>query len=200
MKHRSLVWLAGIVAMAAISACASTNAGLTTEIKNKLAADSTVQARDISVDSDRGVVTLRGTVESQPAKDRAIQIARETKGVVNVRDMLAVRTETGSVETPDAMRTVPHGATADTSTTAGGPAPGAVEGATDDAAITTSVKQALLKDPMLRGVQVEVDTRAGVVYLTGDVRSDKVKQQLIKVAKETSGVKDVQANVRLVSG
>ena len=199
MKLRSLVWLAGSVAMAALSACATTNAGLSTEIKSKLAADSTVQARDINVDSDRGIVTLSGTVESQAAKDRAIQITRETKGVVNVRDMLTVRTDTGSVETPEAMRTVPEGGTADAGTTVGGPAAGSVASAIDDAVITTSVKQALLQDPMLQGLQIEVDTRAGVVYLTGAVKTDQVKQRLIKVVRETSGVKDVYADVRLAS-
>jgi hyperosmotically inducible protein len=192
MKHQRLSLLAGIVVVAAtISACARSNAGLTTEIKTKLAADTTVQAHDINVDSDKGVVTLRGAVDSQAAKERAIQIARETKGVVSVKDMLTVND--GGTAVGGAYGTTPG------ETTAAGLG-AAAGGAIDDAAITMKVKTSLLADPVVKGLQIDVDTHAGVVTLTGDVASEAEKNQLIKLAKETEGVKDVQTNLRMGNG
>jgi len=37
------------------------------------------------------VVTLKGTVSSEQEKDKALQIARNTKGVQRVEDQLMVR-------------------------------------------------------------------------------------------------------------
>jgi hyperosmotically inducible protein len=63
----------------------------------------------------------------------------------------------------------------------------------DDAAITAAVKAKLLADPTVGGLKIDVDTREGVVYLTGDqMKSQAEIDQAIKLAKETSGVKSVE--------
>lgn len=67
------------------------DAALTTKIKSKMALDDTVQARRIDVTTDHGIVTLRGTVESQAERQRAVQLARETVGVKSVTDHLQIR-------------------------------------------------------------------------------------------------------------
>jgi hyperosmotically inducible periplasmic protein len=64
---------------------------LTAKIKSKMALDDSVKALDINVDSNAGVVTLRGTVNSQAEKTRALQLARETSGVKSVEDKLVIR-------------------------------------------------------------------------------------------------------------
>jgi len=57
----------------------------------KFAADDLVKAHQINVDSERdGVVTLRGTVDSEAAHKRAIEIAKATNGVRQVNDLLKV--------------------------------------------------------------------------------------------------------------
>ena len=63
---------------------------LSARIKTAFAADSVVKARDIKVDVMRGVVTLNGTVRSSAERDTAIAIARDTKGVVEVKNNLKV--------------------------------------------------------------------------------------------------------------
>jgi hyperosmotically inducible protein len=64
---------------------------ITAEIKGKYIADSEVSAFRIDVDTFKGVVTLSGTVPSQRAYDRAVQLARETKGVARVISKLTIR-------------------------------------------------------------------------------------------------------------
>jgi osmotically-inducible protein OsmY len=43
------------------------------------------------VDTTDGVVTLSGRVDSAAARERAVQLARETAGVRSVTDQLQVR-------------------------------------------------------------------------------------------------------------
>ena len=81
----SALMLAGFV-----TACSSTDAGITTKVKMKFAADDTVKAYQINVDTRKGVVTLTGDVETPAAKTQAVQIARNTEGVRDVIDQLHV--------------------------------------------------------------------------------------------------------------
>ena len=68
------------------------NAGLTGKVKTALAADvgmGTIMA--IDVDSDDGVVTLKGHVDSAEAKSRAEAVAKKVDGVSSVKNQLEVR-------------------------------------------------------------------------------------------------------------
>ncbi len=62
----------------------------------------------------------------------------------------------------------------------------------DDATITAKVNSKLLADTMVSGLKIDVDTRSGVVYLTGDnMNSQAAIDQAMKLAKDTDGVKNV---------
>ena len=63
---------------------------LTAKIKSKMALDDLVRARTIDVTTNGHVVTLTGTVGSEAERTRAVQLARETAGVTQVVDRLAV--------------------------------------------------------------------------------------------------------------
>ena len=63
---------------------------ITAKIKTKLIGNSKVAARNINVDTDGGVVTLRGTVRSSKEASIAIKVARSTKGVKSVVSKLEV--------------------------------------------------------------------------------------------------------------
>jgi hypothetical protein len=85
--------LSGFVAAAGMVvtvACGQTDAGITTNVKTKLAADDSVKAYQVDVDTQNRVVTLSGNVETTVAKDRALAIARETDGVRDVIDQIRV--------------------------------------------------------------------------------------------------------------
>ena len=117
LKKMSLL-LALIAAVALAGACAQSDAGITTKVKTKLAADPTVKASQIDVDTKNKVVTLNGTVDTQAAKDQAISIARGTTGVADVVDNLTVAggATTGTVPPPPGTDT---GSSMGTSTTPG---------------------------------------------------------------------------------
>jgi hypothetical protein len=83
--------LAGLIAAAALTvACGQTDAGITTSVKSKLAADDTVKAYQVDVDTSNKVVTLSGEVETAAQKEHAVMIARNTDGVRDVIDQLRV--------------------------------------------------------------------------------------------------------------
>jgi hyperosmotically inducible protein len=159
-------WLLAVVFAIA---CAETDPGITTAVKSKLAADDQVKAYRIDVDTNNGVVTLSGEVDSTAGKTRAVEIARGTDGVSNVVDNLTIR---------PAMAETPRMPDVDRATLT-------------DPAITTAVKAQLAADTLVRARTINVDTSAGVVTLTGDVRSNEERDQALKVARETGGVKDV---------
>ena len=67
------------------------DATITTSIKSKYLADDTLKGLDISVDTDHGVVTLTGTVQSDSAKELATKIAQGVEGVTSVNNQLTVK-------------------------------------------------------------------------------------------------------------
>ena len=61
------------------------DSAITTEIKTKLAAEHITSLGRIHVDTDAdGVVWLSGSARTEEARDKAVSIARETKGVKDV--------------------------------------------------------------------------------------------------------------------
>lgn len=68
---------------------------ITEAVKKKLQAQPETASVDINVDTQKGVVTLTGTVKSAQEKDEVLQIARNTQGVQGVEDRLTVATVGG---------------------------------------------------------------------------------------------------------
>jgi osmotically-inducible protein OsmY len=67
------------------------DATLTTRVKGKFAADPTVSAMSISVETLKGVVQLSGFAKSSDERAMAEKLARNTSGVKGVRNDIAVR-------------------------------------------------------------------------------------------------------------
>jgi hyperosmotically inducible protein len=65
---------------------------VTTRVKSKFAADKTVSAMAIEVETMKGVVQLSGFAKSMDEKSRAEQLARSVDGVVNVHNDIIVKT------------------------------------------------------------------------------------------------------------
>ncbi len=73
---------------ATVAQAALADGSITAKIKAKMTLDDTVQASNIHVDYNAGVVTLTGTVSTNAERKRAVDLARETRGVKSVRDQL----------------------------------------------------------------------------------------------------------------
>ena len=65
---------------------------ITTKIKADFAVDKQVSALKIHVDTDKGVVKLSGNAKTQAEADKAVSIAKNTKGVVSVTNDIKVGT------------------------------------------------------------------------------------------------------------
>ena len=178
MRLRTAFSLAALVAgLCLVTSCGLTDTGITTNVKAKFVANDVVKSSQIEVTTKDGVVTLTGNVDSEEAKKTAIELARATSGVKNVVDMISAREASGSGDAPEPERSVGE--------------------TISDSGITISVKSRLLDDPDVKGLKIDVDTRDGVVFLTGSVRSDVEKEKAVQLAKETKGVRDVQSNLTL---
>ncbi|MBI2222374.1 MAG: BON domain-containing protein [Acidobacteria bacterium] len=67
----------------------------------------------------------------------------------------------------------------------------------DDATITTRVKTALLNDPDVGGLRIDVDTTVGVGTLSGVVKSQAEADKAVAVARKIGGVKDVKSTLQV---
>ena len=65
----------------------------------------------------------------------------------------------------------------------------------DDATITTRIKTALLNDPEIGGLRIDVDTFKGVVTLSGRVKTKEEEAKAIAIARKIGGVNDVKSTL-----
>ena len=210
-------------ALAITAACSQTDAGITTSVKSKMATDDTVKASEINVDTHNHVVTLNGTVRSQAEKERAVTIARDTKGVSNVVDDLTVgpvatsgsavdrardygeSTEQTARDAKEKTEDAAHDAKVKTEDAAHD-AKVTSERAADktgevitDAAITSEVKTKFLAEPGVSGLNINVDTTDHVVTLSGTVKSKAEADKAMRIARESKGVKRVVNHLKLAA-
>ena len=183
-------------ALAAVVACSASDPGITTAVKSKLTTDDTVKAYQIDVDTQGGVVTLTGAVETQAAKDRAVQLARETDGVTRVEDRLSVNPSATADSRAREAGSDAAAATSGAADRAGDAAAGAGAAVTD-AGVTAAVKTRLLADPDVAGLKIDVDTSDKVVTLTGTVATAAQKTEAESIARDTTGVARVVNNLRV---
>jgi hyperosmotically inducible periplasmic protein len=71
--------------------------------------------------------------------------------------------------------------------------------AVSDSWITSKTKIALFADERVKGTQVSVDTKNGVVHLRGKVDSAEAKQAAAEVAKGIEGARSVKNDLQVVS-
>jgi hyperosmotically inducible periplasmic protein len=70
----------------------------------------------------------------------------------------------------------------------------------DDAAITAKVKTALIGEPGLKAMQIDVDTADGVVTLSGTVDSRTNVNRAVQLAQAVQGVKSVDNRLNVRQG
>jgi hyperosmotically inducible protein len=179
--NKTLVALIASGALLSAAGCSSTrsqrapgeqvdDAALLTSVKSALAADPVTEAGEINVDVNRGVVKLAGFVDTSKEKSQAGDVARNVDGVKSVQNDIAVKTENSS--TGEVI---------------------------DDSILTAKVKAALIEDTDTKAHQINVETKDGVVQLSGFVDSASAKSAASQVAKSVTGVKDVRNELSVKS-
>ena len=139
---------------------------ITARVKTALVADPTTQARNINVDTRRGVVQLNGFVESASERAEATRVAQDVAGVRAVENNLELKGDERSAGT-----------------------------ALDDGIISAKVKLALAESPDTKAREVKVDTRAGIVQLGGWVDSDAMRSAAERLARAVEGVVSLDNNL-----
>ena len=136
---------------------------LTAKAKIALAADGRVKGRQIDVTTTKNVVMLRGKVDSDSAKQAAEDITKMLDGVKTVKNDLVV------------VAPSIHDAVEE-----------------KDEAITTRVQKKIAKDSHLKKADIAVQTNAGVVSLTGEVKDLMTSANASWSAWFVPGVKSVK--------
>ena len=147
------------------------DATVTSRIQAKFFLDQTIKGRRIDVDTQRGIVTLRGDVASDNERAQALLLARTTEGVERVEDALTVNAAI-EASSPDAAAAaeVP-------------PPPRA-----DDEALTARVHARFGEDASLKTSTITVTAKDGVVLLDGVAPTAAAKQRAIAAARGVEGV------------
>ena len=93
-------WVLAGALMLGLAGCASSgektgayvdDSWITTKVKSEMIANNDVSARNVSVNTTRGVVKLTGTAASMQESNRAAQIARGVAGVKAVENDIRVQ-------------------------------------------------------------------------------------------------------------
>jgi hyperosmotically inducible periplasmic protein len=157
---------------------ALSDTAITSNVKAKLATDSSIRSSDISVSTANGVVTMEGYVSDAAARSSAERTARSAKGVTRVDNRLSMASDSMAATTT----------TADDA-----------QDAMSDTWITTKVKASLLADDEAKGFDVEVETKDGVVTLQGELDNRQAIDHVTKIAAGIEGVKSVNVAAMTVS-
>jgi osmotically-inducible protein OsmY len=60
-------------------------------VKSKLQGDDQLRSVDVSADAEKNAVTLKGTVPSQEARKKAVELARSAHSGITVNDEMEVK-------------------------------------------------------------------------------------------------------------
>ena len=156
------------------------DATLTATVKSKLLWNRSTEGLDINVDTQNGVVSLSGEAQSAEAKELAGRLADNTDGVRKVVNDLKV---SGTPSTAAKVQ--------DSADKAGA--------AITDAWITSKVKSSYLVSRNLDGLDISVETKGGLVTLSGMVNTSAEKDLAIEMANNIRGVRSVNADALKVA-
>ena len=174
MRNRTMI-LAALTALALLGGQARgverPDSWITTKVKASLATHHDVSATHTKVETNKGIVTLRGKARSQAEKELVESYVRGIEGVQGVHNRIVVMSgQTGKSSVSESL---------------------------DDSSITMHVKAALLGDRATSALRTEVDTKDGVVTLSGTAATSAERTLAERRAKEVKGVKSVDNRIEV---
>jgi hyperosmotically inducible protein len=132
--------------------------------------DPMTDAIDIDIEVDRDKVQLNGFVGSDKARERAGQLAMQTKGVKSVENNLEV--DAGERRTGEYI---------------------------DDKTLLAKVKTALTKNDIAKAATVDVEVNRGVVSLGGHLNTQRQIDAAVDATENVEGVRDIINNLEVRS-
>lgn len=141
-----------------------TDTNITSTVKSELNKDPILKKYNLDVETKNHIVQLKGQVDTEKQAEKSVAIASSIEGVrdVNTRDL-----KIKDSKTPIA-----------------------------DSYITSKIYGKLIRDKIFSDynvalTRISIETKNGVVYLSGTVDSDSLNKRIVELAKETDGVKKV---------
>ena len=178
-----------VVAPQHVQAVQVADDALKARIEKALQADPALRDSRIAVQSvNKGVVLLTGTAKTLSAHLRAVEVVAGVPGVQRVAS---------EIQSPDTLadaeiwrEPTPRPPTSQAS---------GIGAAASDMWITSATKMRLLADPRTPALDINVDTRAGVVTLFGMVPTPDAKAAAAADARKVSGVTRVVNELQVVA-
>ena len=162
------------------------NSDLEQMVKSKLASDQRTQDSkiDVSADADKSEVTLKGTVYTEAARMRAVDLAKSAQPGLQVVDKIDVKPGDmpKSAYNEDLARDERAKAKANSEK---------IGDSINDAWIHSKIAAKLIGDSATPARKINIDVVNGVVTLRGMVDTAEAKQEAGRIAKDTDDVKGV---------
>ncbi|HXH54659.1 MAG TPA: BON domain-containing protein [Gammaproteobacteria bacterium] len=175
MKNKSFVGLSicALLTLGTLNAFANPTVGefvddsvITTKVKEKILLDKSVSSLNFNIETNKGVVSIGGKAPTENEASKAVEIAYSTDGVVKV-DTSHLKIEKSNSNMADSYITA------------------TIKG--------RYVKEKIFGDKDVAVTNVHVETKNGVVYLTGTVDTAEQKSNAEKLAKTIEGVSNVDS-------
>lgn len=147
---------------------AASDTWITTKIKLRLMAEPGLSPMRVNVDTRNGIVTLFGTVGTEPTKRSAEAQAKQVQGVQRVENELQVVPDVAADKVEE-----------------------------KDEAIQAGVEKAISERDSLDDANVDVAVKNGVVRLTGTVNSQADRLTALSLARAARGAKSVIDDLEL---
>jgi len=173
---------------------------ITLKVHSQFVPEDTLEGSDIDVDTNKGVVTLNGTVTGDAGKARAVAIAKATDGVNSVVDNLRIapaHSTTAAARDAGARaadKTKEMGRDAKNATKE---ATGTTGKAISDGWIKSKIAAQYVTEDSLDKSDIDIDVSKGAVVLNGAVRTAAAKEKATTLARSTDGVKSVKNNLKI---
>ena len=201
-----IVLLSIFIVMLSLSACSQqkgpsastksemTDSDLEKAVEAKLNSDEPIRAAQLGVDAnaDRNTVTLSGTVESEAARSRAVELAKSARPGIVVEDKIDVKPR----ELTRADYTEEH---AQQERARAKESHETVGNSVDDAWLHFKIVSKLIADSQTPERKINVDVNNAVVTLRGTVGDAPAKSEAERIAMDTEGVKRVQNQIKVAA-
>ena len=151
----------------------NSDAWIALKVRSRLLVKANVSAATTNVSAKDGIVTMTGTVENVAQKDLTEAYAKDIDGVKSVKNELVVKTTSAPQQTVGEI--------------------------IDDVSITSQVKYALLTHRSTSAIKTKIETKDGIVAITGEAASDAEKAFVTKLTEGVRGVKSVNNTMTVKS-
>ncbi len=160
---------------------------ITSDVRSKMTEDERLRGLILDVKTEKGIVTVSGKAHSQDEIDRALELARNTPGVVSVNSMMKIDAASTSdvlTPTPEDRKTISEKGQKELDEAAD------ISG---DSRIENEVKSKFAADDLIKSRNIRITSKDGIVTLDGTVRTAEEQDEAVRLANSVSGVKEVKS-------